>query len=41
MIAERALKTLEYEKIIEQVANYCTNSIGKSTIEQLKPETTL
>lgn len=41
MIAQRALKTLEYDKIIEQVANYCTNSIGKATIEKLTPETTL
>ncbi|VEI08173.1 endonuclease MutS2 [Kurthia zopfii] len=41
MIAERALKTLEYDKIINQVSQFCTNSIGKSTIEQLKPKTTL
>ncbi|HEY4532015.1 MAG TPA: endonuclease MutS2, partial [Kurthia sp.] len=41
MIAERALKTLEYDKIINQVSQFCTNSIGKSTIEQLTPKTTL
>ncbi|MBQ0140621.1 MAG: endonuclease MutS2 [Kurthia sp.] len=41
MIAQRALKTLEYDKIIEQVAKYCTNSIGKTTIESLVPKTTL
>lgn len=39
MIAQRALKTLEYDKIREQVANYCTSSIGKTQIEQLIPET--
>ncbi|HWL25452.1 MAG TPA: endonuclease MutS2 [Ureibacillus sp.] len=39
MIASRALKTLEYNKIIEQVANFCTSSIGKTEIEQLIPET--
>ncbi|SOC36505.1 endonuclease MutS2 [Ureibacillus acetophenoni] len=39
MIAQRALKTLEYNKIIAQVASLCTSSIGKSQIEQLIPET--
>ncbi|KGR91382.1 recombination and DNA strand exchange inhibitor protein [Ureibacillus massiliensis 4400831 = CIP 108448 = CCUG 49529] len=39
MIAQRALKTLEYDKIREQVANFCTSSIGKTQIEQLIPET--
>ncbi|BDH62523.1 endonuclease MutS2 [Lysinibacillus sp. PLM2] len=39
MIAQRALKTLEYDKIREQVAHYCTSSIGKTQIEQLIPET--
>ncbi|QCR33188.1 endonuclease MutS2 [Lysinibacillus sp. SGAir0095] len=39
MIAERALRTLEYDKVREQVANFCTSSLGKSTIEQLIPET--
>ncbi|KGR76835.1 endonuclease MutS2 [Ureibacillus sinduriensis] len=39
MIAERALKTLEYDKVREQVANFCTSSLGKSAIEQLIPET--
>lgn len=39
MIAERALKTLEYDKVREQVAKFCTSSLGKSAIEQLIPET--
>lgn len=39
MIAQRALKTLEYNKIREQVANLCTSSIGRMQIEELIPET--
>lgn len=39
MIAERALKTLEFDKVRNQVANFCTSSIGRSFIEQLIPET--
>ncbi|MFU8647657.1 endonuclease MutS2 [Lysinibacillus sp. RSDA_15] len=39
MIAERALKTLEYDKVRQQVATYCTSSIGKSAIEELVPQT--
>ncbi|MCT1538119.1 MULTISPECIES: endonuclease MutS2 [Lysinibacillus] len=39
MIAERALKTLEYDKVRRQVASYCTSSIGKSAIEELVPQT--
>lgn len=39
MIAEKALKTLEFDKIREQVASFCTSSIGKNAIEQLIPET--
>ncbi|MFL0504747.1 endonuclease MutS2 [Ureibacillus sp. 179-F W5.1 NHS] len=39
MIAERALKTLEYDKVREQVASFCTSSVGKNAIEQLIPET--
>ncbi|WP_036128248.1 endonuclease MutS2 [Lysinibacillus sphaericus] len=39
MIAERALKTLEYDKVRQQVASYCTCSIGKSAIEELVPQT--
>ncbi|MFJ7697296.1 endonuclease MutS2 [Lysinibacillus fusiformis] len=38
MIAERALKTLEYDKVRQQVATYCTSSIGKSAIEELVPQ---
>jgi len=39
VIADRALKTLEYDKIRQQVASYCTSSIGKSAIEELVPQT--
>lgn len=39
VIAERALKTLEYDKVRQQVATYCTSSIGKSAIEELVPQT--
>lgn len=37
MIAERALKTLEYYKIREEVAKYCTSSVGKSHMDKLVP----
>ena len=37
MIAERALRTLEYYKIRDEVSNYCTSSIGKSHIDNLIP----
>lgn len=39
MIEHRALKTLEFHKVREQVAVFCTNSIGKQAIEELVPET--
>ncbi|QGG52647.1 endonuclease MutS2 [Lysinibacillus pakistanensis] len=39
MIAERALKTLEYDKVRQQVATYCTSSIGKTAIDELVPQT--
>ncbi|KAB0443240.1 endonuclease MutS2 [Lysinibacillus fusiformis] len=39
MIAERALKTLEYDKVRQQVATHCTSSIGKSAIQELVPQT--
>jgi len=39
VIAERALKTLEYDKVRQQVASFCTSSIGKSAIEELVPQT--
>lgn len=39
MIAERALKTLEYDKVRAQVADFCTSSIGRNTIDELVPET--
>ncbi|WP_033541718.1 endonuclease MutS2 [Planococcus sp. CAU13] len=37
MIAERALKTLEFYKIRDEVARYCTSSLGKSHIDKLVP----
>ena len=37
MIAERALKTLEFYKIRDDVARYCTSSLGKSHIDKLVP----
>ena len=39
VIAKRALKTLEFDKVRQQVAKYCTSSIGKGAIEELVPET--
>lgn len=39
VIAERALKTLEYDKVRQQVATHCTSSIGKSAIQELVPQT--
>lgn len=41
MIAERALKTLEFDKVRAQVAEFCTSSLGKERIEKLIPETEL
>lgn len=37
MIAERALKTLEFYKIRDEVARYCTSSLGKAHIDKLVP----
>ena len=37
VIAQRALRTLEYYKIIDEVAKYCTSSIGKSHMDKLVP----
>ena len=39
VIAQRALKTLEYDKVRQQVATHCTSSIGKSAIDELVPQT--
>ncbi|MDN7240299.1 endonuclease MutS2 [Planococcus sp. N028] len=39
MIAERALRTLEYYKIRDEVARFCTSSLGKSHVEGLVPST--
>lgn len=39
MIEKRALKTLEFDKVREQVAAFCTNSIGRVAVEELTPET--
>jgi len=37
MITKRALKTLEFDKIREQVANYCTSSLGRAHLDLLEP----
>ncbi|MFP3357786.1 endonuclease MutS2 [Planococcus sp. SIMBA_143] len=39
MIAERALRTLEFYKIREEVAAYCTSSLGKGLVKELLPST--
>lgn len=39
MIASKALNTLEYPKIIEQLKTYTTSSVGKTIIEELVPST--
>lgn len=39
MIADRALRTLEYYKIRDEVARYCTSSLGKSHVDSLVPST--
>ena len=37
MIAKRALKTLEFDKVREQVANFCTSSLGRTHLDLLEP----
>ncbi|HSP21101.1 MAG TPA: endonuclease MutS2 [Planococcus sp. (in: firmicutes)] len=37
MIAERALRTLEFYKIRSEVARYCTSSLGKAHVDALLP----
>ncbi|AIY05114.1 DNA mismatch repair protein [Planococcus sp. PAMC 21323] len=39
MIAERALRTLEFYKIRDEVAKYCTSSLGKAHVDNLLPST--
>ncbi|ANU12769.1 Recombination inhibitory protein MutS2 [Planococcus halocryophilus Or1] len=39
MIAERALRTLEFYKIRDEVARYCTSSLGKAHVDNLLPST--
>ncbi|MGM0897241.1 MAG: endonuclease MutS2 [Bacillota bacterium] len=39
MIAERALRTLEFYKIREEVAAFCTSSLGKDLVKGLLPST--
>lgn len=39
MIAERALRTLEFYKIREAVAAFCTSSLGKDLVKGLLPST--
>ena len=41
MIAERALKTLEFDKVREQVASFATCSLGQEGLAKLAPETEL
>ena len=35
---ERAIKLLEYDKILKQLQNHAASSLGIEKIEQLKPE---
>jgi len=37
MIAKRALKTLEFDKVREQVAIFCTSSLGRAHLDKLEP----
>ncbi|MGB3259672.1 endonuclease MutS2 [Paenisporosarcina sp.] len=37
MIAKRALKTLEFDKVREQVASFCTSSLGRTHLDLLEP----
>ena len=39
MIAERAMRTLEFDKVKQQVAQFCTSSIGQQAIDEMIPET--
>ncbi|AQU79013.1 endonuclease MutS2 [Planococcus faecalis] len=39
MIAERALRILEFYKIRDEVARYCTSSLGKAHVDNLLPST--
>ncbi|HSI67097.1 MAG TPA: endonuclease MutS2, partial [Planococcus sp. (in: firmicutes)] len=41
MIAERALRTLEFYKIRDEVARYCTSSLGKAHVDKLLPSTNI
>jgi len=41
MIADRVLKTLEFDKIRELAAKHCTSSIGRAHMDALKPATEL
>ncbi|WP_075620010.1 endonuclease MutS2 [Paenisporosarcina indica] len=37
MITKRALKTLEFDKVRDQVASFCTSSLGRSHLDLLEP----
>lgn len=41
MIADRVLKTLEFDKVRAQASKYCTSSLGRSLMDALKPSTEL
>ena len=37
MITKRALKTLEFDKVRDQVASFCTSSLGRAHLDLLEP----
>lgn len=41
MITKRALKTLEFDKVREHVANFCTSSLGRAQLDLLEPSIVL
>lgn len=41
MITKRALKTLEFDKVRDQVANFCTSSLGRAQLDLLEPSIVL
>ncbi|HSO56655.1 MAG TPA: endonuclease MutS2, partial [Paenisporosarcina sp.] len=41
MITKRALKTLEFEKVRDQVAKFCTSSLGRAQLDLLEPSIVL
>ncbi|HSO58767.1 MAG TPA: endonuclease MutS2 [Paenisporosarcina sp.] len=41
MITKRALKTLEFDKVRDQVAKFCTSSLGRAQLDLLEPSIVL